>query len=149
MGSDLLDPPDQRPFAGRLVQSVGMYLGRGSAPRRDGRGRRGGGRGLRRRDTNSRGAAVGTRVLRGLRAPGAVDRVPYDSGGVTASIKVNRGPEVVGSMGDDAKKAGGMRCRSIGAAQKGRHLTRSRQALGGGLSEAVHEPVGAPVSGRE
>ena len=149
MGSDLLNPPDQGPLAGRLAQPVGVDLGRGSAPRRDGRGRRGGGRGRRRRDTDARGAAVGTRVLGGLRAPGAVDRVSDDSGGVTASIKVNRGPEVVGSMGDDAKKAGGMRCRSIGAAKKGRHLTRSRQAFGGGLSEAINEPVGAPVSGRE
>ena len=147
MGSDLLNPPDQGPLAGRLAQPVGVDLGRGSAPRRDGQGRRGSGRGRRRRDTDSRGAAVGTRVLGGLRAPGAVDRVPDDPGGVSASITVDRDLEVVGSMSNNAKEAGGVGSRRIGAVEKGRHLTRSRQALGGGLSEAVNEPVGAPVSG--
>ena len=149
MGSNLLNPPDQGPLAGRLVQPVGVDLGRGSAPRRDGSGRRGSGRSRRRRERSARGAAVGTRVLGGLRAPWAVNRVSDDPGGVSASIKVNRGLEVVGSVGDDAKKAGSMSRCGISAAQKGRHLTRSRQAHSGGLSEAINEPVGAPVSGRE
>ena len=105
MGSDLLDPPDQGPLAGRLAQPVGVDLGRGSAPRRDGLGRRGGSRGRRRQGTDARRAAVGTRVHGGLRNPGAVNRVPDDPGSVTAPIKVNRGLEIVGSMGDDAKKA--------------------------------------------
>ena len=149
MGSDLLNPPDQGPLAGRLVQPVGVDLGRGSAPGRNGRGRRGGGSSPRRRDAGARGAAVGPRVLRGLRASGAVDRISKDSDGVAAAISVDRGAEVVGSMGDNAEKAGGMRSRRVGAAQKGRHLTRSRQAFGGGFRKAVDEPVGTPVSGRE
>jgi hypothetical protein len=94
LGPNLLNPPDQGTLAGRLAQPVGVNLGR-----------RGGSRGRRRQGTDARRAAVGTRVHGGLRNPGAVNRVPDDPGSVTASIKVNRGLEIVGSMGDDAKKA--------------------------------------------
>ena len=149
MGPDLLDPPHQGTLASRLAQPVGVNLGRGSAPGRDGQGRRGGSRGRRRRGTDARGAAIGTRVLRRLHNPGAVDRVPDNPGSVAATIKVNRGLEVVGRMGDDAKKAGGVSRRGIGAAKEGRDLTRSSQAFGSSLSEAVDKPVGTPVGGRE
>ena len=149
MGPDLLDPPHQGTLAGRLVQPVGKNLGRRSAPGRDGQGRRGGGRGRRRRGNDARGAALGTRVLRRLRHPGAVNGVPDDSGGVAATINVNRGMEVVGRMNDDAKEAGSMRRRGIGAAKEGRDLARSSQAFGSSLSEAVNKPVGTPVGGRE
>ena len=95
------------------------------------------------------GAAIGTRVLGRLHNPGAVNGVPDDSGGVAATINVNRGMEVVGRMSDDAKEAGSMRRRGIGAAKEGRDLTRSSQAFSSSLSEAVDKPVGTPVGGRE
>ena len=125
MGSDLLDPPHKGTLAGGLAQPIVVHLGRGSAPRRDGQRRGGGSSGRRLPSPEARRAAVGAHLLRGRRSPRAVDRVPDDPGSVAASIKVNRGLEVVGRMGDDAKKAGGVGRRGISAAKEGRHLTRS------------------------
>ena len=86
---------------------------------------RGGSSGRRLQGTEARRAAIGTHLLRGRRGPRAVDRVSDDPGSVAATIKVNRGLEIVGRMGDDAKKAGGVSRRGISAAKEGRHLTRS------------------------
>ena len=117
MGPNLLNPLDQGALASRLAPPVGVNLGRRSAPRRDGLGRRGGSRVRRRQGTDARRAAVGTRVLGGLRNLGSVDRVPDDPGSVIASIKVNRSLEIVSSMGDDAKTAGGVSRCGTGAAK--------------------------------
>ena len=143
MGPNFLNPPDQGTFAGGLAQPAGVNLGHGRAPQRDGLGRRGGSRGRRRQGTDARRAAVGTRVHGGLRNPGAVNRVPDDPCGVTVSIKVDRGLEIVGSMGADAKKADVL-TGHLGQVRVRLELVQARSlggTLKGGRAEAMYGDV--------
>ena len=56
---------------------------------------------------------------------------------------------VVGGVGDNAKQAGSMRRRSVGAAKEGRNLARGGKTTGGSLRQRVNQPVSAPVRGRQ
>jgi len=68
---------------------------------------------------------------------------------VPTPITINHRTVVVGSVSDNAKQAGSMRRRSVGAAMEGRHLTRGGQRTGGSFRQRVNQPVSAPVSGRQ
>ena len=52
-------------------------------------------------------------------------------------------------MGDNAKQAGSMRRRGVGAAKEGRHIAWGGKTTGGSLRQRVNQPVSAPVGGRQ